>query len=220
MEFLDTKSTQECCLIGEYYYDCKFFRRILSWFKGKNGITLPTVFEDIDGGGDDTYKKVKQFVGRNKRPTLCIVDSDRRYPEQTIVETLPANADIVWPSLYIAKGMLSIKVILLGFIIELFFVKYFTKTDWKKALTVTVLMNLITTILGIIFIPLSGLGSEFIFDFAQEEPHRRLLPRGGHPGSRGQLPGWITSRRSTTASDIRSAMTRCARRQRYSGAPP
>ena len=85
-EFLDTKSTQECCLIGEYYYDCKFFRRILSWFKGKNGITLPTVFEDIDGGGDDTYKKVKQFVGRNKRPTLCIVDSDRRYPEQTIVE--------------------------------------------------------------------------------------------------------------------------------------
>ena len=79
--------------------------------------------------------------------------------------TLPANADLVWPSLYIAKGMLSIKVILLGLIIELFFVKYFTKTDWKKASTVTVLMNLITTILGIIFIPLSGLGSEFVFDF-------------------------------------------------------
>ena len=79
--------------------------------------------------------------------------------------TLPANADIVWPSLYIAKGMLSIKVILPGLIVEFFFVKYFTKTDWKKALTVTVLMNLITTILGIIFIPLSGLGSEFVFDF-------------------------------------------------------
>lgn len=85
-EFLDTKSTQECCLIGEYYYDCKFFRRILSWFKEKNGIALPTIFEDIDGGGDDTYKKVKQFVGRNKRPTICIVDSDKRYPEQTIAE--------------------------------------------------------------------------------------------------------------------------------------
>lgn len=43
--------------------------------------------------------------------------------------TLPANADIVWPSLYITKGMLSIKVILLGLLIELFFVKYFTKID-------------------------------------------------------------------------------------------
>lgn len=79
--------------------------------------------------------------------------------------TLPANADLVWPSLYITKGMLSIKVILIGLIIELFFVKYCTKVDWKKAFIVTILMNLITTILGIIFIPLSGLGSEFVFDF-------------------------------------------------------
>ena len=79
--------------------------------------------------------------------------------------TLPASADLVWPSLYITKGMLSIKVILIGLIIELFFVKYCTKVDWKKASIVTILMNLITTILGIIFIPLSGLGAEFVFDF-------------------------------------------------------
>lgn len=78
---------------------------------------------------------------------------------------LPANADIIWPSLYIAKGMLSFKVILLGLIFELLFVKYFTKVSWKKASIVTFLMNFITTILGIIFIPLSGLGSEFVFDF-------------------------------------------------------
>ena len=75
------------------------------------------------------------------------------------------NADVVWPSLYIAKGMLSIKVILLGLFIELFFVKYFTKVDWKKASIITFLMNLITTVLGMIFIPISGLGSEFVFDF-------------------------------------------------------
>ena len=79
--------------------------------------------------------------------------------------SLPLQADVVWPSLYIAKGMLSIKVILLGLIIELIFVKYFTKINWKKASIVTFLMNLITTILGMIFIPLSGLGSEFVFDF-------------------------------------------------------
>ena len=78
---------------------------------------------------------------------------------------LPANADLIWPSLYIAKGMLSIKVILLGLIVELFFVKYFTKAGWKNSSIITFLMNLITTMLGIIFIPLSGLGSEFVFDF-------------------------------------------------------
>lgn len=77
----------------------------------------------------------------------------------------PASADLIWPSLYIAKGMLSFKVILLGLIFELLFVKYFTKVSWKKASIVTFLMNFITTILGIIFIPLSGLGSEFVFDF-------------------------------------------------------
>lgn len=82
-----------------------------------------------------------------------------------IASVLPANADIVWPSLYIAKGMLSVKTILLGLAVELLFVKYFTKTDWKKAAITTTLMNLITTILGIILIPLSGLSSEFFFDF-------------------------------------------------------
>ena len=83
----------------------------------------------------------------------------------TIFSILPVQADIVWPSLYIAKGMLSLKVITLGLIIELLFVKYFTQINWKKSFIITTLMNLITTVLGIILIPLSGLGSEFIFDF-------------------------------------------------------
>jgi len=83
----------------------------------------------------------------------------------TILSILPAQADIVWPSLYITKGMLSLRVIALGLIIELLFVKYFTKINWKKSFIITTLMNLITTLAGIILIPLSGLGSEFIFDF-------------------------------------------------------
>ena len=79
--------------------------------------------------------------------------------------SLPANADIVWPSLYIAKGMLSIKTILLGLIIETLFVKYFTRQNWGKACLISFLMNLITTFTGIILIPISGLGAEFVFDF-------------------------------------------------------
>lgn len=61
--------------------------------------------------------------------------------------------------------MLSLKVIILGRIAELFFVKYFAKLNWKKASIISILMNLITTILGILLIPLSGLGAEFVFDF-------------------------------------------------------
>ncbi len=82
-----------------------------------------------------------------------------------IITALPAGADVIWPSLYIVKGMLSLKVIILGLIAELLFVKYFTKTNWKQASIVTVLMNLITTFLGIFLIPISGLGSEIVFDF-------------------------------------------------------
>jgi hypothetical protein len=82
-----------------------------------------------------------------------------------ILIAMPAYADVIWPSLYITQGMLSLKVIILGLIAELFFVKYFAKLNWKKASIITILMNLITTILGIILIPLSGLGAEFVFDF-------------------------------------------------------
>ena len=74
-------------------------------------------------------------------------------------------ADVIWPALYITKGMLSLKVIILGLIIETLFVKIFTKTDWKKSCLVSVLMNLITSLLGIILIPLFGLLSELVFDF-------------------------------------------------------
>ena len=76
-----------------------------------------------------------------------------------------AHANFIWPTAFLAEKWFSIPVIILGLLIEIGFVKYFTKVSWKKASIVTFLMNLITTILGMIFIPLSGLGSEFVFDF-------------------------------------------------------
>lgn len=74
----------------------------------------------------------------------------------------PAFADVVWPSLYIATGMVSIKVILVGLLVELFFVKFFTDTHWLKAIGITILMNGTTCLLGIILIPISGLFVELI----------------------------------------------------------
>ena len=74
----------------------------------------------------------------------------------------PAFADVVWPSLYIVGGMMSAKVIIAGLLIEFWFVKFFTKTTWLKAGLVAVVMNLITCLLGIVIIPISGLLIEFI----------------------------------------------------------
>ena len=103
--------------------------------------------------------------GESIKQKLLNIEAKTIIPYLFALAPLPAHADIVWPSLYITKGMLSIKTILLGLVIELLFVKYFTKTDWKQASITTVIMNLITTVLGAILIPLSGLGSEFVFDF-------------------------------------------------------
>ena len=74
----------------------------------------------------------------------------------------PALADVVWPSLYIATGIASIKVIIIGLLIEIFFVKFFTDIRWLKAGIITVIMNFITCLLGQVFIPISGLFVELI----------------------------------------------------------
>ena len=79
-----------------------------------------------------------------------------------ILSSTPVFADVVWPSLYIVAGMLSAKVIILGLLVELLFVKFFTNTPWLKAGLITFAMNLITTLFGLILIPISGLLTEYI----------------------------------------------------------
>ena len=72
------------------------------------------------------------------------------------------SANIVWPSLYILEGMLSWYVILLGFVVEIIFVKYFLKETYLKSVLIAFIMNLISTVLGLILIPLSGLVGEIL----------------------------------------------------------
>ena len=78
---------------------------------------------------------------------------------------MPVRADIIWPSVYIIQGMTSLFVIFFGFLAETAIIRYFAKINWKKAFAVSFVMNLVSTLLGIILIPLSGLCAEFIFDF-------------------------------------------------------
>jgi hypothetical protein len=69
---------------------------------------------------------------------------------------ISASANIVWPSLYIAEGMRSWYIILIGLVIESVFVRFYLKETYLKSTLIAFVMNLISTIVGIILIPLSG----------------------------------------------------------------
>lgn len=73
-----------------------------------------------------------------------------------------ASANLVWPSLYIAEGMRSWHVILIGFVAEIIFVKCFLKQSHLKSVLIAFVMNLTSTVLGIVAIPLSGVIGEIL----------------------------------------------------------
>ena len=73
-----------------------------------------------------------------------------------------ASANMVWPSLYIAEGMRSWYVILIGLVIEILFVKYFLKEEFLKSGLIAFVMNLMSTVLGVVVIPLSGFVGELL----------------------------------------------------------
>ena len=80
----------------------------------------------------------------------------------------PAHADVIWPALFIMKGMLNPLIIIAGLITEIYFIKRFTDVSWKKASWVGFLMNLITAVIGIFVIPISGLVLEgVLYNLAQ-----------------------------------------------------
>lgn len=58
--------------------------------------------------------------------------------------------------------MLSIKVIIICLIIELFFVKLYTNTRWLKACMATLAMNIASCLLGFVLIPISSLVAEVL----------------------------------------------------------
>lgn len=72
------------------------------------------------------------------------------------------SANMVWPSLYIAEGLRSWYVILIGLGIEIIFVKYYFKQSILKSCFIGIIMNLVSTVAGIVFIPLSGFIGEIL----------------------------------------------------------
>lgn len=68
-----------------------------------------------------------------------------------------ANADFIWPTAFVLVKWHSLPVILAGLLIEIGFVKYFTKIQWKRAVVVATAMNAASAILGTIVSSAIGL---------------------------------------------------------------
>lgn len=79
-----------------------------------------------------------------------------------LLSPVSASANMVWPSLYIEEGMLAWYVIVAGIVIEFLFTKIFAKQTWVKSAIISVVMNAVSTIAGLIMIPLSGIVAEII----------------------------------------------------------
>ncbi|WP_341632953.1 hypothetical protein [Sphingomonas agri] len=68
-----------------------------------------------------------------------------------------AHADVVWPALFVERKLLSIPVIALGLLVEALVLRFCFAMSWKRSLTASLAVNAISTILGILLIPLAGI---------------------------------------------------------------
>lgn len=85
---------------------------------------------------------------------------------------LIASANVVWPSLYILSQIYCWYIIVLGLVVEFFAVKFFGKASWKKSAIIAVAMNVISALVGLVLIPVSGILTEFLlFPFEQGTFH-------------------------------------------------
>ena len=65
-------------------------------------------------------------------------------------------ADVVWPALYLADRILAFEVIVLGLCIEALLLRRAFQMTWKRAFVVTTVMNLVSSVVGAILLPVWG----------------------------------------------------------------
>lgn len=70
-------------------------------------------------------------------------------------------ADMIWPALFLQNRLLSMWIILAGLFIEYFFVWRVTSLGAWRSILADVGMNIASTVLGIVLIPLAGIAWEF-----------------------------------------------------------
>ena len=79
-------------------------------------------------------------------------------PARAVPQSMtPILANVIWPALILEGRLLSVLVIAAGLVIEFPFVLRLTDLSPKRCLVADLTMNAVSTLAGIILIPLSGL---------------------------------------------------------------
>jgi hypothetical protein len=76
----------------------------------------------------------------------------------------PALADVVWPGLYIEIRYLSGIPIAVGLLVEFLALRFGLKLTWERALFVDICMNAVSTIAGILLIPVGTLAGQYVIE--------------------------------------------------------
>lgn len=72
------------------------------------------------------------------------------------------SANMIWPSIFIVQQYYIWYVILAGLIIEICAAHKFLKINWGKSILTMVVANLISAILGLLLVPISGILIELL----------------------------------------------------------
>ncbi len=71
--------------------------------------------------------------------------------------SIPAYANAIWPALELEFALLNCEIILFGLVVECVFVKRVFEVSYYKASLGTIVANLVSSLLGVVLVPLSGI---------------------------------------------------------------
>ncbi|MBN1422249.1 MAG: hypothetical protein JXP34_25975 [Planctomycetes bacterium] len=87
-------------------------------------------------------------------------------------------ANVTWPGLVLEQGILSWRVIALGFLLEYAIVRLVFSLSPRRALLVTGVANLASALIGMVLVPVAGLGWEYVRGHFEVEPQATFGPAG------------------------------------------
>lgn len=80
----------------------------------------------------------------------------------TLIMTLCASANIIWPAVYVAARLYSLYIIIAGLVIEFLFIKFAAKQTFAKSALISLVMNAISAIIGCFALPIIGFVVEIV----------------------------------------------------------
>jgi len=82
-KFLDSVTIQKTILLGENPSDAEIYKVISDYYQKQQNLNYSSLFEARGGGGNTVVKEYEPIYNDEERFCLCILDSDKRYKEQT-----------------------------------------------------------------------------------------------------------------------------------------